>query len=389
MKMNTPSVFKQLAWTLIVLFIILIGTLVVALYSSIWTINESFSQLFGILAGASLASSLTILYIGSTAHKEKEVITYNIKVTKYSNFIEKMYSMLGSNNDEIIFQECFEDLRKLVFKEIVFYLNTDEIKEMENAIKIWKDNNGDAQKQLTRIVEVLRANLVNASSKKTDIPLYNFWQQFNVPKDEGKYPVSGNFWHFCLLGPEQIKYFEKHKNDSYQELSLIEYGESWRTETLKKIVKGDIVFLFKRGGFGYIGVFRVEGHRIFKFNIDGDNEIVNGEQIQDIDQIKKDISDKDIYHSKSDGASLCANLIVTPLVYIEKGVSHPGGIYRKTISRYDETYGKKLLGRFLYAKNNLTDELKIKCNEEMFNDVKDDYKILSARKDNDGRWIDN
>ena len=41
------------------------------------------------------------------------------------------------------------------------------------------------------------------------------------------------------------------------ELNLVEYNEDWRTNQLKRVGKDDLVFLFRSGGWGYMGVFRV------------------------------------------------------------------------------------------------------------------------------------
>ena len=49
---------------------------------------------------------------------------------------------------------------------------------------------------------------------------------------------------------------------------------------------------------------------------------------------------------RDDGASLCSNLIVEPIKYIPEGVGNPGGVYRRTISRYDAGYVATLLERF-------------------------------------------
>ena len=54
----------------------------------------------------------------------------------------------------------------------------------------------------------------------------------------------------------------------------------------------------------------------------------------------------DIYNGRDDSADLCSNLIVEPIAYVPDGVGNPGGVYRRTISRYDAGYAATLLEWF-------------------------------------------
>ena len=69
-----------------------------------------------------------------------------------------------------------------------------------------------------------------------------------------------------------------------------------------------------------------------------------GNEIQKVtgEQYLSDIKEYDIYESQKDGATTCANIIVEPLAFVENGVGNPGGVYRRTISRYDSHYAWKL-----------------------------------------------
>lgn len=390
MKRNKDNDLSHVAFALIGLFFVVIAILVVSYYSAIWTIRESLSQALGLFAGAILTSAITILFIRSETRKDKEVSTYNIKIEKYASFVGKMYSMLGGK--ESFGQGKLDELRALMFREIVFYLDKDEIMEITNTIAKWKQNEGTSKKDLMRIVEILKNNLVNAKTNK-DYDIYNLWKSFEeTEKDniqiEMEIPTEGHFWHFCMLDQKQLDYFNKHQNEKHQELSLIEYDESWRTEQLKKVKNGDIVFLFRRGGYGYIGVFEVIGSRLFDNRGKDTHEYVNGE-LQSKKQTQKDLELYDIYNSIADGATYCSNLIVTPLAYATEGVGYPGGVYRRTISRYDGTYAKWLLGRFLYMKNALSDGWRVKCDVERFESVLKKYEIQPSGKSADGQWKDN
>ena len=74
------------------------------------------------------------------------------------------------------------------------------------------------------------------------------------------------------------------------------------------------------------------------------------------EQYLSDIKIYDIYNSKEDGATTCANIIVEPIAFVENGVGNPGGVYRRTISRYDSHYAWLLMERF---KNAITNNAKI------------------------------
>ena len=131
------------------------------------------------------------------------------------------------------------------------------------------------------------------------------------------------------------------------ELSLVEYGEYWRTNLLKQVGKGDIIMLFRRGGYGYVGAFEAIGRRIFDFE-KGEEEILyfDEEKTRPVENFDVDAEEYDIYKSREDGATLCSNLIVKCIAYVSDGVGNPGGVYRRTISRYDSHYAWLLKERF-------------------------------------------
>ena len=159
-----------------------------------------------------------------------------------------------------------------------------------------------------------------------------------------------NAWHFNAWGDEQFKRIEENLAESKEkeiELSLVEYGEYWRTNLLKQVGEGDIIMLFRRGGKGYVGAFEAIGRRIFDFE-KGEEEILYFEENKPrlVDNFDADVEKYDIYKSRDDGATLCSNLIVKRIAYVPEGVGNPGGVYRRTISRYDSHYAWLLKKRF-------------------------------------------
>ena len=111
----------------------------------------------------------------------------------------------------------------------------------------------------------------------------------------------------------------------------------------------DVVFLFRRGGCGYVGAFRPKGWRIFEYDDNGklyetihrfgENEVI----VKDETSINSDVTKHDIYGGIKDNADFCSNLIVEPIVYIPEGVGNPNPVYRRTISRYDASYAATLM----------------------------------------------
>ena len=159
-------------------------------------------------------------------------------------------------------------------------------------------------------------------------------------------------WHFNAWDGRQFEQFNNIEKKEECELSLIEYEEDWRTNLVKQVKEGDRIMLFRRGGYGYVGAFKALGWRVFCFE-DGKEEIQYfGEELKIItekdnkDRFLKDVEKYDIYNSKEDGATLCSNLIVKPIAYVPEGVGNPGGVYRRTISRYDSHYAQLLEERF-------------------------------------------
>ena len=180
----------------------------------------------------------------------------------------------------------------------------------------------------------------------------NETKQDETDGDKAQY-LKVQVWHFNAWGNEQFEQLDNGELDVY-ELSLVEYGEYWRTNLLKQVGKGDIIMLFRRGGYGYVGAFKAIGRRIFDFE-KGEEEIhyfdnpeksgiVTTKDNNDI--FEADTKKYDVYKSRDDGATLCSNLIVKRIAYVSDGVGNPGGVYRRTISRYDSHYAWLLKERF-------------------------------------------
>ena len=416
-------------WLLFIFFVLL--TVVVYLTYDIWAV-----QVLSACLGAIITIIATRLLLGSQTKYEKQrrdaedetkrnFEIYNAKLKVYSEFVSKMYDILADNEiekDEIL------DLRSRIFGQVSFYANGDIMESINNELKK-VDNFTDVaqmQRKFANIACILQKDLRN------DWPVnvqstYNLWDTFdglldnstssqegdthNVTEQisttsspvrfggEKSDSISKTFWHFAMWGAEQQI---KALRDGVYELNLVEYDEEWRTNLIKQVQKDDLIFLFRSGGWGYMGVYRAIGWRIFKFGEKGScKEYLNifdegQKEITDEKQLNEDLKHSDIYKSKEDGADLCSSIIVEPLAFSRNGIGNPGGVYRRTISRYDRGYGLMQLARFMAimddgdvynVHDNGESKVEMGCNKVLFKQILASGNIQPARRDEKGKWL--
>lgn len=371
-------------------------------------------------------------------NKDKSIKIYENKIAVYSAFISSMWKTL---EDDDVDDTELRALRSDIYNKLIFYLNPAKLSELTACVdaifaerKKLTDEDSEVNEATIREIYISRyseiTNLLrddlhgsdSANSKSASEALTKLWKSFKIEaSEESTEPAAGvvaeeveqpeevgapvvarksyNFWHFNILGYNQFRAFKK----GIYELSLIEYGEEWRTTLLRQVKMNDIVFLFRRNGYGYVGAYRVIGKRIFDY--DGENLretlTINGDKsvITDQEQIKADVEKYDIYKGLDDNADLCSNLIVEPLAYYDNGVKYPGGVYRRTISRYDKGYARILLSRFaavqkdaenfnrLHESSGKVHDMGCTSNASTFQQIITDLSIEPAAQDNAGNWI--
>lgn len=360
-------------------------------------------QISGALLEAVVTALITYFLLSGQTSQEKErdkdVRIFEEKVTVYSEFSEKLWGMITDDN-EVSNEELIE-LRKLCFSKLVFYLNDTQIKCISDEIRQIDIAAERSIGKIARITQILQENLQNGSNsfnnksqgtlsfkiKSTNSNIIESRQQllselfnsFNreeislkedlvVIENENIQPIQ--YWHFNLLGDEQIKSFE---NNNWV-LALIEYGESWRTNLIRQVKPNDVIFLFRRGGYGYIGAFKAldPSHKILEFGKTYSEE-----------EIKK----FDIYNGLIDGATLCSNLLVEPIAFNSQGVG-TWSVRRRTIERMNDSEAVKFLLNRLngkgkdkggselserqikgFGKLNIDSKSEIKLDNEYFNQV--------------------
>lgn len=417
-------------------------TAILAICFFVFHVPDFWSQLLAIIASAFLGAGATAWITNtllknqqeSEEAKEKNIKVYENKIQVYSEFISKMWKTL---EDNVITDEEIRGIRSDIFNKLIFYLKKDDIIKLAEKVRSIKSsesfNDGedkaiDKAKKTTGIIEcfseiteLLRADVNNNVQTETKQEISRLWNNFGVQPSENvsipdKPTIAMNeemvnqdtasiamktlncgFWHFAMLGAdEQIAALR----NGIHELNLIEYEEEWRTNLIKQVKENDLVFLFRSGGFGYMGVYRVLGWRVFQF-FEG-NKVVetlkigkDEKTITDERSILNDLNRSDIYHSREEGADFCSSLIVEPLAFAKNGIGNPGGVYRKTISRYDHGYGIMQLARFMAIMDDPNNydvhsdgvtTVKMGCNKEEFIRLLKSGDIKPAERDENGNW---
>ncbi len=306
------------------------------------------SQFYGALIGVVITAIITgFLLQGQTEHgmkRDKDVRIFEQKIRVYSEFTEKMWTMFDGGT---VTDEKLKELRTICFRRLVFYLNSEQINQIYNQINKTDFENEDTAKiavgEITHILQnslntdenVKSGDLMklfNSFNKKKPIENEELEQTVSIAENAAQQQTTNNitYWHFNILyEQEQIEVFKRGN----WVLALIEYGEDWRTSLIKQVKPDDVIFLFKRGGAGYIGAFRA---------LDPTAKILETGN----EYTEAEITKYDIYGGLDDGASLCSNLLVEPIAYNFEGVGYYT-VRRKTIERMNDFEAVKfLMNRF-------------------------------------------
>lgn len=306
----------------------------------------------------------------SAEQREKNVKGYEQRVMAFSHFCENAWS---NDLDEDGSKKYVETLQKGIFGTVLLYLGSSEVEQIAQIINGRESKNTSLI--LSSIVKILKDNVEKehrvGEEKDGDFDkaCKDLWEAFqnwagdyseNQEDKIAEELVPANLsldleklqpWHFIAKWATQFEVLP-----DLRELSLVEFGEGWRTALVRAVRPGDIVFLFRSGGYGYVGAFRAKGWRVFEY--DQDQQLVVESTSEGIAGVipagKARIPDcrailekHDFYMSFGDGSTSCANVVVEPLVYVPEGVGIPaGGVYRRTISRYYRPYAAKLIEAF-------------------------------------------
>ena len=332
--------------------------------------------------GALLSIVITFLLLSgqtkSERDKDKDINIFKKKLSVYSSF----NGALWKESDRI----NFGALRQLCMQQLVFFLDKHQINKIETQMKMLAEGieNDDSRKikdARSAITAILKVDIDNANGKtkqQDEVPpqdiarLYITLNDDNISESpqtrqnqtlvlnneneikeemdkekETMFDPNKTYWHFSALEPDKQK---KALERDEPFVSLIEYGENWRTERLKQVKNGDIIFLFNRGGAGYVGMYRAVRTEVLEISSNGDgsgklvtntNGKVSNENVSIENFVDKG---RDIYEAIEDGADYVSNIFVEPIKV--KNVGRPIGTIRPTILRIGEENTKILLDYF-------------------------------------------
>lgn len=147
-------------WFVGLIFLILLF-LFSAVIFEIWEFKIVPIELFGALTGVVVTAVVTLFLLQGQSNQEMRretfVKIFEQKIHVYSEFTEKMWNMV--HNDEVN-KEKLLDLRSVCFDKLVFYLNNDQIKELNHYVKQINSNDLETTLEaISGITELLQKDL--------------------------------------------------------------------------------------------------------------------------------------------------------------------------------------------------------------------------------------
>ena len=434
MKRNNKNELKHLrsiVYLVVVISVVAIFALIPKIFSSHDLLFQIIAVVLSVLFTAFVTNELLTGQSAKEEAREKNIKVHENKIAVYADFLSKMWATM---NDDQIDPSEIVGIRSAVFNRLIFYLNDLQVKNILSAIEELKVDSATDQyiEAFQKITMILRDDIMENASKSDGNDIMTLWNRFNDllpkldeeesipvpevkdgiqdPNVEAEKPIIANkrinsaCVHFNMLSPAwQYQIFD----NGVQALALCEYGESWRTNQIKRCGFNDVIFLYRTGGPGYVGVFLAKGWIVFdadgRGNLTNVEECVLSETANDTTSVPKEewhkkIALYDAQERINDGCTLVSYLIVDPLIYYEGGVGYIS-IYRKTISSYYNGYAWTTLARFkfildskpkeeinTYSYNN---EIKpIRTNEDALKQLIADNNVVSSKWDSKQGWID-
>ncbi len=356
---------------LIVLLFLVMGVVFILLH--LFSTRDFSYEICCALIGTIITAVVTVFLLqgqsSSDEKKDKNIRIYENKLDVYSEYVRQMWETIS--DDEDLKEEEWNNLRVQTFGKLIFYLDTDAIQNLTQYVseidKARREGTlQDVKIGFANITRLLTREIV-AHKSKQDADYTKLFNQFNIntsdlqdnveteakvhpatppiaevaaqPTETSAVPAispiyqldndiwSHGFWHFCALNMSKQKL---HLGT----LALIEYDEQWRTDTIRRIKEGDLIFLFAAGGGGYYGVFRAKNvggtySPALVFATDG-----NQTDKQEYERFGKAF---DIYDAYKDGATSIAAINVETIYFKENGIGEkPVSTRRATIIPFNQ-----------------------------------------------------
>lgn len=336
--------------------IIFIVVFVIATILNLFGLLQSYQQFVAVLLSAAATYVIVVITISRQSSqqesRDKNIRIYQKKLEVYSKF----NALLWSVNDI----SDFDKVKDMCMQELIFVISENKIQGLTEALKSIKDNfeNEDKVKDsYSKITAILRADLKgeNKNSVESHDKILKVFNAINHNEDndtqvaeentvhvesrfEFKRPEIKQIWNDYKASKIQCWHFNafdvKIQNDALKGgngfLSLIEYGEDWRTERLKQVKSGDVIFLFNRGGFGYVGLYRAADTIVLRMDNGNIYMSLDGGE-EKIISVEEAIP-YDIYYAIGDGATLVSDIKVEAIMSRDHSWN-PIGTMRQTIVR--------------------------------------------------------
>lgn len=390
-------------WIIGIIFVVIF---VIATILKLFGVLESYQQFVAVLLSAGATYVIVAITMANQSrqqlnlqqaliekqsekeeNRDKNIRTYEKKLEVYSKFNAMLWTLndMGNLNDK----ESFSKVKEMCMKELIFVISDDKIERLRKALDDAKQNYDSQQaveKSYAEITSILREDLGGSAIKSVDVlRIFNAVRPEPQEDEPEKHEVTGVNIEMPVVGQadatapmsepdatwqreetkvlwnqyeaDNIKCYHFNAWDVDKQrkalesgnmiLSLIEYDENWRTERLRQVQKGDAVFLFNRGGKGYVGLYRATGTVVLRM----ENRMIDEKTLpapkerlyimmsedggEEKEITKAEAAKYDIYDAIDDGATFVSAIKVEP-VLLRNHSWNPIGTMRQTIVRPSE-----------------------------------------------------
>lgn len=311
---------------------------------------------------------------GADEGKDKNVKVFKEKLKVYALFNQELWRVKD--------KDALTDLLDKCMQELVLVLPYDKMGEMRELLgKLKKEIDSETSNELKGgITAILKADISGQKrreKKKTKLEhakkiylLANVFgeeqrmaketdsqENANTPKDNValKDEDIQKIWDAYIKGEKQCWHFAAWDNDIQNKalreqnknvLSLMEYDEDWRTERLKQVKPGDVLFLFNRWGDGYVGMYEATGNFIIHYSEDGKTTVYKDGYTEEREPKKEEIERYDIYDVYAQDATFVSDVEVKKIKELQGNTYNPINVVRQTIARLSKDNVEKLLKYF-------------------------------------------
>ena len=390
-------------WIIGIIFVVIF---VIATILKLFGVLESYQQFVAVLLSAGATYVIVAITMANQSqqqlnlqqaiiekqsekeeNRDKNIRTYEKKLEVYSKFNAMLWTLndMGNLNDK----ESFNKVREMCMKELIFVISDDKIERLGKALydaKLNYESQDVVEKSYAEITSILREDLGGSAIKSSDVSrIFNAVRPEPQEDEPEKHEVTGVNIEMPVVGQadatastsepdatwqreetkvlwnqyeaDNIKCYHFNAWDVDKQrkalesgnmiLSLIEYDENWRTERLRQVRKGDAVFLFNRGGKGYVGLYRATGTVVLRMEDKTSKEktipapeerlyiMMSEDGGEEKEITRAEAAKYDIYDAIDDGATFVSAIKVEP-VLLRNHSWNPIGTMRQTIVRPSE-----------------------------------------------------